>query len=644
MALDNVAEILSYARELTPETFHDGQEALHNAMAEVDLSRAEVEQVLKAVKGGTGVSLTALRGDYQDFLRANGLVGSADREGVATALVRSAQARYELGVSEDGEAFAVPKEGPRVVRLLRGGKASLRLELARVYFEENERAAPSQALADALATLEGFAQVATPTRLHQRVAEVEGAWWVDLGDETGRAVCITSRAWSVESGAPVLFRRTPLTSALPVPEGGHGLEALWKWLNVAVDDRPLIAAYLVAALRPDIPHPILGLFGEPGAGKTTAEREIVSLVDPSPALTRKPPRDAEAWVTACNGSWVVGIDNVSAVSAWFSDSLCRAVTGEGDVRRKLYTDAQLMVFAFRRVVILTGVDLGSLPSDLADRLLPITLKRITEEDQAGEDAWWVRWHEAHARLLGALLDLAVAVFSRLPAVRLERKPRMADFARIVKAVDEVLGTRGFEHFMGAQGRLAADTLTGDPFVARLTKEVTKPFEGTAADLLAAVTPDGDKWRAPKGWPSTPRAVTQRLRQQANVLRKLRWTVEDDQGKNKTGTTRWTLVPPVAGDGGQESPPSLPYPPVAGKSRAAHEDPRDIQPGNGRAGGPTAGLAGVADQDSGAYLDEITGIFTQDALRRRGRIPGDGANLPDDPHGPDSDVSDDEVRV
>jgi len=30
--------------------------------------------------------------------------------------------------------------------------------------------------------------------------------------------------------------------------------------------------------------------------------------------------------------------HVSSVPAWWSDALCRAVSGDGDVRRRLYTE------------------------------------------------------------------------------------------------------------------------------------------------------------------------------------------------------------------------------------------------------------------------------------------------------------------
>ncbi len=483
-----------------------------------------------------------------DDVKASVVGPAADEPGrgqksIATMLVERAQAKYRLGVSEDGEAFAIAKAGPPVALLMRGGKASLRGELARGHFAEHGRVAPQQALADALVTLEGIAQEATPARLWQRVAEHEGAVWLDLGDATGRAVRIAGGSWSLETRPPVMFKRTPLTGALPEPGIGAQVDDLWSWLNVTPNDRPLILAFIVAALVPDIPHPVLGLFGEQGVGKTTTAKVIVMLIDPGPVPYRKGPRDAEAWVTAAAGSWFVALDNVSTMPDWLSDLLCRAVTGEGDVRRRLYTDGELATFAFKRVIALTGIDLGALNGDLTDRLLPVTLDAIPETARRDETGMWRAWRDAHPLALGAVLDLAAKVLDVLPSVRLDRSPRMVDFARIVAAVDEVLGTDGMQRYLGAQGRLAADSLTGDAFVSRVMELVSTEFEGTSADLLELVTPADESGRRPKDWPSNARAVTQRLRRQAPVMRKAGWHVSDDRGANKTNAVRWAIAPP-----------------------------------------------------------------------------------------------------
>jgi hypothetical protein len=49
---------------------------------------------------------------------------------------------------------------------------------------------------------------------------------------------------------------------------------------------------------------------------------------------------------------------------WLSDAICRAVTGDADVRRRLDSDGDLAIFAFRHVVMLTGIDLARSPTTL----------------------------------------------------------------------------------------------------------------------------------------------------------------------------------------------------------------------------------------------------------------------------------------
>ncbi len=466
------------------------------------------------------------------------------QKSVATELIELARATYRFGTSTTGDTFGIPLEGPPVTFMLRGGKQSLRAELAHRYFTLHHKAASSQALTDATLTLEGIGQE-WQTELHLRVApnpDGDRSTWIDLGDNTGRAIHITDQGWSLEQRAPVLFRRTVLTDALPEPVAhGQGLDVLWRLLNVEPDDRPLVAAWLVAALVPGIPHPTLALFGEQGTGKTTATKLLVSIIDPSPVPARKPPRDADAWISAAAGSWVVALDNLSTIPHWLSDSLCRAVTGDGDVRRRLFTDGDLHVFAFRRAIVFNGIDVGSLNGDLADRVLPINLERIGDADRLDEAQLWPTWNDVHPHVLGAVLDLAASVFQQLPLVDLPVRPRMADFARILAATDNTLSTTGLDRYLAKQGTLAADSLDTDPFVAALVAHIHCSWAGTAGELLACLTPHDES--APKGWPDNARAASGRLKRWAPVLRKVGWTVTDDGGRNKAKIARWTLQPP-----------------------------------------------------------------------------------------------------
>jgi hypothetical protein len=279
---------------------------------------------------------------------------SNSKASAASLIIELALDRYHFGVTEEGQPYAV-KPGRHVVRMLRGGKNSLRAELSQAFYQKYKKAAPQQALADALLVLEGQAQEQDPDRVHLRAAAANDSVWLDLGDASETVVQINGYGWQVVTeNVPVLFRRTGLTGAMPLPASGDvgdvgdvkytpslaAINLLWEHLNVSEQDRLLVLAWLIAAIiDPDTPHPILSLFGEQGTGKSTASRRIVEVIDPSPAPLRKPPRDPEQWVTAAQNSWVVGLDNLSQVPNWLSDSLCRAATGDGDVRRALYTDS-----------------------------------------------------------------------------------------------------------------------------------------------------------------------------------------------------------------------------------------------------------------------------------------------------------------
>ncbi len=463
-----------------------------------------------------------------------------ERPAAATRLVELAQRGYSLGVTPEGEPFATSRGTRTHIALpLRGGRLGLRHALFRDFYEAEGRAASQQAASDALATLHGIAQDLDPTELHLRVAEADGVIYVDTGDAAGTVLRITAQGWEATQGAPVTFRRTELTGAYVTPSRGGQVSDLFQFLNVAEHDRPLLLAFLVSTYLPNMPHPVLTLAGEQGTGKSTATRLLVDLTDPSPVPLRKPPRDADGLVTAFAGSWVAALDNLSTVSDWLSDSLCRAVTGEGDVRRQLYTDGGLSVFAFRRVVILTGIDFAGLRGDLSERMLLVQLERITDGHRVDEQSLLDRWRAALPGILGALLDLLVLVLQELPAVRLESSPRMADFARVLAAVDRVLGGDGFARYSAQSAELAADTLTASPFTERLLR-VSLDELTTASALLDKVTPTDPAWKVPRGWPKSAREVTTVLKRDAPALRKQGWIVEPG-GEDRSHSKLWRVV-------------------------------------------------------------------------------------------------------
>lgn len=194
----------------------------------------------------------------------SGQKGDSERKSASTELVEIACERYEFGLGDGGETFAVAKTGPRIALLLRGGRTSLRGQLARDYFARTGRAAAQQALTDALMVIEGMAQEEDESRLYLQTAKAGGAIWLDLGDQAGRAVRITASGWGIEQSAPVLFKRTALNG--PLPRSGA-----WRLPEQAValaergQERP--AAGCSMARRGVLPrHPAPGARHLRGAG------------------------------------------------------------------------------------------------------------------------------------------------------------------------------------------------------------------------------------------------------------------------------------------------------------------------------------------------------------------------------------------
>jgi hypothetical protein len=437
----------------------------------------------------------------------------------ASRLVALAIGRYNLVQGQDGRVYAVDRDGPNIALPLRG-RDGLRQRLARAYYQATGVAAGGSALADALTVIEGMATDAPTERVGLRVARrPTGTIVVDLGEATGRAIVIHPGSWHLAESSPVLFRRTTLTSTLPVPTapGTGDLTAFRELLNVDEAGFHLIVAWLVAALIPDIPHPILALLGEQGTAKSTAASFAVRLIDPSPAPLRTPPKDIRAWSVTATASWTVALDNVSTIAAWFSDTLCKAVTGDGIVDRALYTDDDVTVLAFRRVIALTSIDAGALAGDLAERLLPIELQVIPAAERRPEAEIEEAFTAAAPATLAALLDLAAAVTAALPGIELDQLPRMADFARLLAALDDVTGWHTLPDYLAATADTNHAVLDADPFAVAVTDLVTGQaigWTGTAADLLETITPD----HPPKKWPTTPRAASGALRRIAPALR------------------------------------------------------------------------------------------------------------------------------
>jgi putative DNA primase/helicase len=158
------------------------------------------------------------------------------------------------------------------------------------YFKATGDAPAETAVKTALEVLEAkalFDGPCCPTSL--RTAATDTAVYVDLGDASWRAVQVTAHQIEPTAAAPVRFIRSEQTESLPEPEPtDERIEDLLAPF-IACDGEEgliLIIGWLIAALYPKGPKPILILNGEQGSGKSTISRLLRSLIDPNRAPIR----------------------------------------------------------------------------------------------------------------------------------------------------------------------------------------------------------------------------------------------------------------------------------------------------------------------------------------------------------------------
>lgn len=449
----------------------------------------------------------------------------------ATEIMYMARSRFNVVRGDDGKSYAVAHEQPGVAFGLRGA-GGLRQQLAATFFEEKNRVASGSALQDALATIEGEAMRGPETSVHLRCGRHREAIIIDRADPQGHVLEITGAGWRELEHSPILFRRTNVSLQFPVPAAGGDLEPLRDLLNV--DDRAfrLVVAYIVAAWIPDIPHPILALMGEQGVAKSSAARLVLNLIDPSAASLVSQPDSAHDWAVTAFNVYALGLDNVSHMRPWLQDALCKAVTGDVFVRRELYSDDGLWPMRFRRAIVLTTIDPGSLQGDVADRLMPIELQRITEDRRRTDRDVAAAIEAGRPAILAGLLDILAWALRELPKVTLEHKPRMADFAEVLAAIDAATGWDTLRDYLAATRSTARDVVDGDSFAGAVVKFVhgLGYWEGTCLQLLTKLTTDG----TPKGWPETARAIAARIKRLSPALRSAGLEVERREERSRDG--------------------------------------------------------------------------------------------------------------
>ncbi|MFH1983217.1 MAG: hypothetical protein ABIL58_15345 [Pseudomonadota bacterium] len=352
-----------------------------------------------------------------------------------------------------------------------------------------------------------------------RYAKIGDTLYVDLGDPAGHYVEITADGWSLrrhDFNSP-WFLRNPNMLEQVKPERGGRIRDLAPFLNIRSEAQfTLIVAFILGAMNPVGPFPMLTVHGPQGAAKSTMLRIIGSLVDPSiAALSSQPKSEQDLFIAASHG-WLQNIDNVSAIKDTMSNAYCRLTTGGTFRTRKLYTTNEEVVITVKRPLAFNGITQFAKQNDFLDRSIWIELAPIYTSDRRTETEFWAAWEQARPKILGAFYSALATALKNYDQVKLDSMPRLADFAKWVVAAEPACpwDPGKFEAaYDGNRIDMVDMAIEADPVAEMILKLMDGKYEPnyTASTLLKSLhklAPTDVKKQ--KEWPKAPNTLANRL--------------------------------------------------------------------------------------------------------------------------------------
>lgn len=373
--------------------------------------------------------------------------------------------------------------------------------------------------------------------VHVRYAKHGDAIYIDLANGAWQQVKITATGWEVIENidSPVKFIRRRGMKALPIPQNDFDIEALRGLLNVDDDDWRLIVAWLLGAMNPDGPFPILILQGQQGSAKTSTAKLLKDLIDPSDSNIQSLPKSERDLIITANNSWVLNFDNLSGMSIGLADAFCRVATGSGFRTRKLFTDDDEVLFNIKRPVIMNGITDISRRSDFIDRAIIINMPVIPEENRISELTLKRYWEDCKASIFGHLCNAISTALANYEHIRIENLPRMADFAQWVNAGEPAFGWKPgtfLVAYENARINLTEMTIESDPVASTVIQLMEthqkEEWTGNATQLLDTLELYADnRMIRSRDWPKAPNVLSNQLRRSsADLLTKnifIKWS-------------------------------------------------------------------------------------------------------------------------
>ncbi len=364
--------------------------------------------------------------------------------------------------------------------------------LAKLFWEKHNKPIGANGIKEALMILESKALY--EGECHQvflRVGNHGNKTYIDLCNDLWQVIEISDSDWKILDNSPVKFRRTDGMQPLPMPKKDIGdIELLWKYINIPKnkETKLLILAYMLECFRVETPFPILTLIGLQGSAKSFTQSKLKDLIDPHNVNLRSAPIKPDDLPVNASNNYLVSFNNVSVLKNSLQDTLCCVSTGGGFSTRLLFTNDKEYVSDTMRPIIMNGIDNFITRPDLLDRSIVIDLPNIKDTERKSEAEINKAFIKDREKIFTGLLDLLVKTLNKIPNTKINKLPRLADFAILGTALEKVLdyGNGSFLKTYRSNFRASIEsTIDASPIISALVELMRseKVWAGRYIDLL-----------------------------------------------------------------------------------------------------------------------------------------------------------------
>jgi len=304
------------------------------------------------------------------------------------------------------------------------------------YYSQTRKSYSDEMYANALLLVKAKAIHGGATRepAFNRISMVNDSLYYDLTTPDWKALKITKESVKVVSlnlSSPVFVRtQSQKQQFMPVYESKNSLDELLQLLRIPLAERQIFKVHLISMFLEGFPIPIMSIVGEHGSIKSTISKSVKQIVDPSGAKTISLSRNTENLILSFHNRYCLCFDNVSKIDQITSDILCKAVTGDGNAKRKLYTDSDEIIYNYKRKIILNGISPNMEYPDLVDRNITYVTEKVSEDERMTEEEFDKKFDDLLPPVLGQIFQTLSDAMKIYDSVKKEIKqlPRMADFA------------------------------------------------------------------------------------------------------------------------------------------------------------------------------------------------------------------------